>query len=667
MYIGINNVSELLERQDPETQIRQAFSDADVTYPYPLVMDGQIHRFHANPAKGQDNMSGWYVFFDGEYPAGAFGDYSRDITVKVGTHGARELTAEQVAERERLIREAKTKAEAQRAELAAKAAKECQDKWAKADLCTHHAYLEKKGLKDAYGAKVWKKDLLLPLYNKDGELVSLQSIDPEGNKMYAKYGTCKGSYWCVGTGKAAYLAEGFATAASIFEATGKACLVAYSAGNLKNVAEFFPDVTVVADNDESGTGEREAKATGLPYILIPVQGYDANDYATKYGILELQKLLEPKEPSLKLYNGYDILSAPTPKSWLIKNHILLGPFFEMYFGASGNGKTFVVVDIMLSIATGQPEWCGNKVRQGKVLYLCGEGSLDVRARIAVWCQEHGINKLENFYMSEEAAHIDTKDGMSRVLQSLEYYNFQPDLIVVDTLNRFMEGDENDTQSAGAFISACAQLQHYFNACVTIVHHTGLAEDAQRRARGSSAFRGALDIQFMVTKNGDTFCVEQTKNKGGRLQSNLYLQLVDHDIEGWIDEDGEQVACATLVQADKPAEDPKSRKQLEDEELIINAFVNGGYIMLDRAYISRDNLKEQLKAFFPEWKNPEDSLKKALRVREGHFTKDLSLMERLISYGDIEVDGNRGYWCNDINVGGFAQPYWELSLKGKRGN
>ena len=668
MFLGINNLSEFLEKQDPETQIKKAFSDADILFPDNLVMDGNIHRFRANPAKSKDNESGWYVFFDGEYPAGAFGDYSRDISAKVGTHGSKELTAEQLAERERKIREAREKAEAERIELARKAAQDAQERWSKASECKNHAYLERKGLKQAYGAKLYRGALLVPMYNKDGELVNLQSIsvnkeDPKKfDKFFLTGGACKGSYWYIGEGKPTYLCEGYATGASIYEATGMKVIIAFSAGNLKNIAPLFPGTTVIADNDISETGEQKAKETGLPYILIPEKDMDANDYATRYGIIALQQILKPL-PAYRLYNGIDLLKEPTPKSWIIRNWIPKGPAFCMTFGPSGNGKTFVVVDRMLSVATGQPEWCGQKINPCKVLYLCGEGSLDVRARIAVWCQVHRITKLENFYMSEEAAHIDTAEGMQRVLGALDYYSFAPELIVIDTLNRFMAGDENATVDASTFISACAQLQVKFGACVLLIHHTGLADDAQNRARGSSAFRGALDMQDMVTKNGDVFCVQQTKNKGGREQEAVYLKLVDYDIEGWLDEDGEPVSCGVLLPTTREdAEPQKSAKQIEDEELIINAFINAGYLLVDRAYIAKDKLKEQLIEFNPQWKNPEENLKKALRCRKGSFTGKLSFIERLVAYGDIEVDADKGYWCNDIVTNGISQPYWSMSIR-----
>jgi len=657
------DIRETLDRADPMTQIRKVFDDSGIVMPCDLVMDGRIHRFHANPEKDRTNQSGWYVFYDGEYPCGAIGDFSRDISVKVGTHGNAPLTAAEIAEREENIRRARELAEAERRKIAEKAARECREKWQKALPCSGHAYLQKKGLSGAYGARILGSTLLVPMY-LDDKIVNLQSIETDGSKRYHKGAVCKGVSYQIGIGEPAYMAEGFATAASVYEATGKACLVAFSAGNLRNLAPGHPDVTVVADNDESGTGEKEARATGLNYVLIPEKGMDANDYAARYGRDALARILGTGQPGLRLYTGQEILSVPAPKSWIIKGWIPRGPAFCMTFGPSGNGKTFVVVDRMLAIATGQPHWCGAKVRQADVLYLCGEGSMDVRARVAVWCQVHGITKLEHFYMSEEAAHIDSAEGMDRILRALEHYSFRPDLIVVDTLNRFMEGDENDTQNAGSFIAACARLQSRFGACLLLVHHTGLAEDAQRRARGSSAFRGALDMQDMVTKAGDVFCITQTKNKGGREMDSVFLQLEDHDVEGWTDEDGEQIRCAVLVPGDAPQEVEQVTVRNENKAHMTALFARFGYMTDECLVIRREDLK---KAFLEETleRNPDSpkpqkaadmNLKRALDplLDDGSLSiAEKDLAGHVISY---KTSGFKGY------REGIDEPFFSWGLR-----
>ena len=45
----------------------------------------------------------------------------------------------------------------------------------------------------------------------------------------------------------------------------------------------------------------------------------------------------------------------------------------MVHGPSGSGKTFVVLDWCLRIAAGLPSWNGNRVKEGGVVYLAGEG------------------------------------------------------------------------------------------------------------------------------------------------------------------------------------------------------------------------------------------------------------------------------------------------------
>jgi len=657
---------ETLDRADPMTQIRKAFDDSGIIMPSDLVMDGRVHRFHANPGKDRTNQSGWYVFFDGDYPAGAFGDYSRDISIKVSTHGTVPLTAAELQEREENIRRARELAEAERKKIAEKAARECREQWEKALPCSEHPYLTKKHLAQAYGARILGNSLLIPMY-VNGQMVNMQSIDASGEKRYRKGAITKAAMMQIGEGKPAFMAEGFATAASVHEATGAACLVAFSAGNLRNLAPLYPDVTIIADNDESGTGEREAQATGLPYILIPEKGMDANDYATKYGNKALLDVIVPREPALRLFSGQELLNVPAPKSWIIKGWLPKGPAFCMTFGPSGNGKTFVVVDRMLSIATGQATWCGAKVNQGNVLYLCGEGSIDVRARVAVWCQEHRIAHLEHFYMSEEAAHIDSADGMARILQSLEFYDFRPDLIVVDTLNRFMEGDENDTQNAGAFIAACAELQNRYGACLLLVHHTGLADDAQKRARGSSAFRGALDMQDMVTKLGDVFCIQQTKNKGGREMQPVFLQLEDHEIEGWMDEDGEQITCAILVQSEDPGTEEAVQIRDKNKSKMVELFClfgseHDGYLIIKRDHLKKAFLEEVMERN-PDVKNPSQTADMNLKR-----TIDPLLDDGSLSPFEKEVNGRvisyKTTGFKDFGDG-IEEPFFSYNMRRKK--
>src|SRR3546814_11157496 len=73
----------------------------------------------------------------------------------------------------------------------------------------------------------------------------------------------------------------YATALSIQAALKRlyrraSVVVCFSASNLAHVAKSLGG-RVVADHDESGTGERAARETGLPWCMPPDVGTDAND------------------------------------------------------------------------------------------------------------------------------------------------------------------------------------------------------------------------------------------------------------------------------------------------------------------------------------------------------------------------------------------------------
>lgn len=133
---------------------------------------------------------------------------------------------------------------------------------------------------------VRKGDLLVPTHDAGGQLVNLQRIDGQG-KWFLPGGQAKGCRYVIEGGPRVVLCEGLATGASWHQATGDTVIVVFSAGNLPTVAESVHADLIAADHDESGAGERYAKATGLPYLMPALVGHDWNDWLRKYGPGEL--------------------------------------------------------------------------------------------------------------------------------------------------------------------------------------------------------------------------------------------------------------------------------------------------------------------------------------------------------------------------------------------
>jgi putative DNA primase/helicase len=292
---------------------RAMMEAAGLVPPECLLDDGRIHRCQVE-GKKRSNRSGAYSIT----PDGRFGGYQnwasgsewqswrasmpsdltpaqREAILEVG----RQATAKRIAE-EKLGHE--------RARLKA------IDMWGKATEGAH-PYLDRKGI-CSNGSRVLGKLLLVPLCDWAGNLHTLQTIQPDGTKLFLKGGSPKGRFrWIrIGqeTGPVVYVCEGFATGSTIHAATGcKPVVVAINCGNLGPVCEVLRHhlpktrIVVCADDDHGSpdnpglTKATEAAKAVRGRLSVPsgMEGTDFNDLMHERGIAEVSRqLLTTKVP-----------------------------------------------------------------------------------------------------------------------------------------------------------------------------------------------------------------------------------------------------------------------------------------------------------------------------------------------------------------------------------
>jgi hypothetical protein len=204
----------------------------------------------------------------------------------------------------------------------------------------------------------------------------------------------------------------------------------------------------------------------------------------------------------------------TPVADLVEGVLPLGSF-AVLFGEAGSFKTFVGIDIALCIATGTP-WAGRRVEQGLVVYIVAEGSGAFGARIEAWKRAHHVSGQQGVLLVPRSLSLMLSSAPVRggvnpalappsgdvadLLAALADLPEAPVLIVVDTLARCFNGNENSAEDMGAFVRAIEQLREHTGATVLVLHHSGWKRSARQTGheRGSSALRGATDTTI-VTK------------------------------------------------------------------------------------------------------------------------------------------------------------------------
>lgn len=251
---------------DPCREFGEVLRAAGLVIEGDPVMDGQIHRVPVADGKRGARDGAYQGFSDGRpngwwqnYRSGEKGKWLATGHVLTSEAKAilRQELAEKLADREEL-----------RKEDQARAMKRAYAKWMNAEPASpDHPYLTRKGVA-AYNLRQDKHgNLLVPGYDGQGRLQTLEYINKDGAKWYEKDCPKRGAMAILPDqdalpGEVILMVEGYATGASVHQATGLPVAVAFDAGNIKDAAlairRQMPHVklTICADNDARISDDR---------------------------------------------------------------------------------------------------------------------------------------------------------------------------------------------------------------------------------------------------------------------------------------------------------------------------------------------------------------------------------------------------------------------------
>lgn len=177
-----------------------------------------------------------------------------------------------------------------------------------------HPYMIKKGLPETTVLIDSEGFMYVPMRDYvSNKLNGLQAIkwDSEAEEFKKKFTPgmkAKGAIYRIGTGKETILVEGYVTGLSVYQAVKRmnlnmAVVCCFSASNIVHVAKEIGHF-VMADNDESKTGEKSAIQTGLPWTMPETINTDWNDVHIASGVMPICKAIIEVKKSLYKRNEY---------------------------------------------------------------------------------------------------------------------------------------------------------------------------------------------------------------------------------------------------------------------------------------------------------------------------------------------------------------------------
>lgn len=123
------------------------------------------------------------------------------------------------------------------------AAKRANRTWSAKSVDRDCPYIERKQVKN-YGCKVnGKGNLIVPLFDIQGQIWNVQEIHADGHKPFLSGGRVSACFFVIGgithEQQLIGFAEGYATGASIYEATEITTVIVFNSGNVDKVAKVF--------------------------------------------------------------------------------------------------------------------------------------------------------------------------------------------------------------------------------------------------------------------------------------------------------------------------------------------------------------------------------------------------------------------------------------------
>lgn len=238
----------------------------------------------------------------------------------------------------------------------------------------------------------------------------------------------------------------------------------------------------------------------------------------------------PDDTNAHLHDSFtvaDFRQFP-PLEWMVD-----GLFHEgsvvMVWGASGSGKTAWLIDVVLSVVSGQ-KWAGRKVRKANVLYGAMEGAQGFRERVIAAVDARGLEigaGLRTIFEPIDLSRSEHIHGLA-----LHATQNQVGLIVIDTLAAALAGelDENSNRHMAELIGNARRLSWMTGATVLLTHHTG---HDKRHERGATALRGGMDTSIGIFRDKKTGRRhwELVKQRDGTEGFGGYFELVPHTILG----------------------------------------------------------------------------------------------------------------------------------------
>lgn len=221
---------------------------------------------------------------------------------------------------------------------------------------------------------------------------------------------------------------------------------------------------------------------------------------------------------------------------------LLPRGLHVFAGAPKVGKSWLLLQLALAVASGTPLW-GLRTEQGTVLSLCLE---DNYSRLQQRISELTDEPPEELHLATFSQSL--ADGLCDQLEDFLAQYGDTNLIIIDTLQKVRggTGDGNLYASDYQDIGMLKRIADEHQIAVILVHHLRKREagDPHMMISGTTGLIGAADSSYVLCKEHPNDVDVQLHVRGRDMEEKTFTLERDEELGEW-----------TLMKCDTPLTDP----------------------------------------------------------------------------------------------------------------